>query len=193
MFKIIKNIFSVRPEMDDHVISVLGETRLFENLSLLDIEKIAEKIEIREYNRGEIIFSEGDRGDGLYIIDKGLVEVLVKSEIGLKRIALIRDREHFGEMALIDEAGLRTASVKAMKDTTVLYLSRDEFEDLLASSHITAAKILYHLSRTLSRRLARTSRIAADVKNIEEEGLREDFKYSETAPALLPPPPPISK
>jgi len=44
MFKIIKNIFSVRPEMDDHVISTLVETRLFENLSLLDIEKIAENI-----------------------------------------------------------------------------------------------------------------------------------------------------
>ena len=62
------------------------------------------------------------------------------------------------ELEWIAEDGRRTATVGAKKPTKCLHLAKSSFEELLASSHVTAAKILYQLCRVLSRRLARTSR-----------------------------------
>jgi CRP-like cAMP-binding protein len=187
MIGVFKRLLSVRPAVDDHLLTVLGETRLFENLSLADIEELAERIETRTYSDGASIFRIGDPGDGLYIIDRGGVEVFLEIEQGEHRLALLHDREYFGEMALIDEAGRRTASARARGETICLFLSRDDFENLLASSHVTAARILYQLCRVLSRRLGRTSRQLAG-KAAEEES--RSPRVADSAPAFLPPPPP---
>lgn len=155
---IFRRIFSVKPGHDDHIMTVIGETRIFENLSLADIEKLADQVTVLSYEEGERIFLEGDPGDSLYIIDAGSVEVSVSDNGQRRSLAFLHDRDYFGEMALIAEDGRRTASVHATKATQCLQLTRGSFEELLASSHVTAARILYQLCRVLSRRLARTSR-----------------------------------
>lgn len=176
MIGFLKKLFSVRPVMDDEVMSVLSETRLFDNLSLADLERLSEVIEMREYEAGEVLFQQGDHGDGMYIIANGTVEI----RLGEKKIALLHEREFFGEIALIDESGRRTATVMAHNACRCLFLSREHFEQLMVS-HVTAAKILYQLCRVLSKRLARTSRAAA--KQMEPE----------PAPATaVDPPPPVA-
>lgn len=157
-------LFSVRPAVDDHVLRVIGETRLFENLSLVDIERLSEQMEAKKFASGEIVFRQGDDADGLYIIDVGTVEVLISSGASEKRLAKFFDRDFFGEMALIDDFGRRTATVRAIGEVECLHLSKENFDRLLASSHATAAKILYHLCRVLARRLGKTSRQAAGLE-----------------------------
>lgn len=154
---IFRRVLSVRPAVDDRVMSVIGQTRLFENLSLSDIERLAEQVTVRTFNPGDLMFREGDEGDGLYVIDEGSVEIFIAPEGNRKSLAVLFDRDYFGEMALIDDGGRRTASAEARSQTHCLYLGKAAFDDLLASSHVTAAKILFQLCRVLSRRLARTS------------------------------------
>ena len=183
MFGLLKRLLSVRPAVDDRLLTILGETRLFENLSLADIEELAERVETRNYLPGEIIFQRGAPGDGLYIVDRGSVEIFLE-ESAARPLAILRDREYFGEMALIDESGTRTASARARGEATCLFLSRDDFENLLSSSHVVAARMLYQLCRVLSRRLGRTSRLAAGIAEPEDRAPRH---RPESAPAALPP------
>jgi CRP-like cAMP-binding protein len=191
MLAALKRLFSVRPAIDDHVLTVLAETKLFENLTLLDLERLAARTEARRYAAGEIIFRAGDPGDGLYIVDEGSVEVFLDAEQSPRKLAVLHDREYFGEMALIDDLGRRTASVRARTETRCLLLSRAAFEQLLASSHATAARILFHLCRVLSRRLAKTSHTAAGTLHMPgEESTAAEGIAPGVMPSSAPPPPP---
>jgi CRP/FNR family cyclic AMP-dependent transcriptional regulator len=92
-------------------------------------KKTYRKIE-REYRAGEIIFSENDRCDGLYIINSGRIRVF--RNINGEEIELIQlgEKEMFGEMALIDE-NKRSASAAAMAPSKVTLVTREMFNDQL--------------------------------------------------------------
>jgi CRP/FNR family transcriptional regulator, cyclic AMP receptor protein len=189
MLAVLRRLFSVRPAVDDHVLSVLAETKLFENLTLLDLERLAGETEAKTFPAESVIFRAGDPGDGLYVVDEGSVEIFLDTEQGPQSLAVLYDREYFGEMALIDDLGHRTASVRARVETRCLHVSRAGFERILASSHATASRILFHLCRVLSRRLAKTSRAAAGIVHVEPEKPAEATPIAAAAP---PPPPPAS-
>ena len=75
------------------------------------------------YERGEVVFREGDPGDRMYVIMSGEVEV--SSEQRGKRVMLARMKrgEFFGEMSLIDDMP-RSATVTALRSTRLLPMSR---------------------------------------------------------------------
>jgi len=88
----------------------------------------------REYfEPGQVVFNEGDRGDWLYVITDGEVEVLKRTGLGdptpLRRLGR---GECFGEIALVSDRA-RTASVRAVTGTNVLAVDRDAFHALFAT------------------------------------------------------------
>jgi NADH dehydrogenase len=88
----------------------------------------------REYfEPGQVVFREGDRGDWLYVVTEGEVEVLRRAADGgetpLRRMAT---GECFGEIALVSDAP-RSATVRAVAPTNVLAVDRDAFQALFAS------------------------------------------------------------
>jgi len=89
----------------------------------------------KNYEPGEVIFSENSICDGMYIINSGSVMVYktIKSEDREKDIELTRigERGMFGEMAVIDEQK-RSASVKAVEATEVTIISKQMFDDQLS-------------------------------------------------------------
>jgi CRP-like cAMP-binding protein len=91
----------------------------------------AEGQEERSYQAGDIICSENERPDGLYIVKEGLVEVFhkVSTQEGMADVALgrIGTRGMFGEMGIIDHQP-RSASVRALGPTTLLFISREAFQ-----------------------------------------------------------------
>lgn len=82
------------------------------------------------FEPGEVIFREGDRGDRLYIIVDGEVEV-VKEELGKGETTLARrgPGECFGEMALVSDTP-RTATVRSRTSLNVLTMDREAFHAL---------------------------------------------------------------
>lgn len=84
------------------------------------------------FEAGEIIFREGERGNWLYIVLDGEVEVVTES--GPARIVLARLQrgDCFGEMALISDTP-RTATVLTRTAVNVLALDRDAFQALFAN------------------------------------------------------------
>jgi CRP-like cAMP-binding protein len=77
---------------------------------------------------GEVLFRAGDVGDGCYRIQTGLVKVVVSSERGEERIiSLLGPDAIVGELSMID-GGPRSASVIAIADCSLSFLSRAKFQ-----------------------------------------------------------------
>jgi len=84
------------------------------------------------FERGEIIFRQGDRGDRLYIVVDGQVEVL-KEDPGKPEtvLAQLGPGKCFGEMALVND-NPRMATVRSCASVNVLTVDRDAFQALVA-------------------------------------------------------------
>ena len=88
----------------------------------------------REYfEPGQVVFREGDRGDWLYVVTEGEVEVLKavpgRGEAPLRRLGV---GECFGEIALVSDTP-RSATVRAVSATNVLALDREAFQAMFAT------------------------------------------------------------
>ena len=85
------------------------------------------------FDSGQQIFKYGDLGDCAYLIEEGVVEVLVVQQGSEQRIGLVGKGELFGEVALIDYQP-RTATVKAVERTVLVPIPRKMMEVLLEKS-----------------------------------------------------------
>ena len=80
---------------------------------------------------GETLFHEGDSADGLYWIESGVLAIL-QGDMKKPRLLTFRTNEHVvGEIALLENIQ-RTATVAAITETKMKYLSQDKFKGLLA-------------------------------------------------------------
>jgi NADH dehydrogenase len=88
----------------------------------------------REYfEPGQVIFREGDRGDWLYVVTEGEVEVLkAVPGRGAAPVRRLAKGDCFGEIALVSDMP-RSATVRAVSSTNVLAVDRDAFQALFAS------------------------------------------------------------
>ncbi len=127
---------------------------LFSGLSREDVAKIMGHLVEVSFGAGEKIFSQGDQGDALYLIQSGALHVQVDSGGGhAETIAVLGAQEYFGEMALLSSA-VRSATVIAVKDAILWKLSRESWDDLIAK-HSTWLK---HFCAVLSQRLSEMDR-----------------------------------
>jgi anion transporter len=127
---------------------------LFSGLSREDVAKIMGHLVEVEFPGGDKIFTQGDKGDALYLIQSGAVHVQVDSGGGRSEtIAVLGPQEYFGEMALLSSAP-RSATVIAVKDCLLWKLSRESWDDLIAKH----ATWLLHFCAVLSQRLSEKDR-----------------------------------
>jgi NADH dehydrogenase len=88
----------------------------------------------REYfEPGQVVFREGDRGDQLYVVTEGEVDVLrTIPGRGEQPVRRLGPGDCFGEIALVSD-GARSATVRAVSPTSVLAVDRDAFQAMFAS------------------------------------------------------------
>jgi CRP-like cAMP-binding protein len=100
---------------------------LFAGLTDRQLKKLANRFVTREYKAGDYIVTQGKGGAGMFTIVSGSAEAIIESLDGEKTVVnTFESTDFFGEIALLD-AGPRTASVVAKKDTECLILSREDF------------------------------------------------------------------
>ncbi len=112
----------------------LPPTGPFLELLSAELETLKKTGRKLSFRAGEIIFNQGDVGDGIYIVEEGEVEIsaIVNGERG-PALSRLRPRNFFGEMAVIDEQP-RSATAAAVVDTVVAFVPRDETLRALAHS-----------------------------------------------------------
>lgn len=85
------------------------------------------------FNRGEIIFSQGDPGDNCYIVKEGLIKITRVDGDGKEHVlGAVNAGCIFGEMALIDDQP-RMGTAEVMQDSICLIITRDQFKEKLDS------------------------------------------------------------
>ncbi|MGH7267519.1 MAG: ABC transporter transmembrane domain-containing protein [Candidatus Rokuibacteriota bacterium] len=111
--------------------SRLRSVPLFSSLDALLLDAIAKQFVAERHAAGDIVFREEEAGDKLYLVARGQLEVVTIGPTGReRRLALLEDGDYFGEMALLDEAP-RSATVRVLRETTLLALDRAQFVALL--------------------------------------------------------------
>jgi CRP-like cAMP-binding protein len=121
-------------------------------MSDYDLQQIAEITEEKTYAKGDAIIEERTSAERFFIIYHGKIEITKQFEDGQQFVLAVHsDGDFFGEMALLDE-GPRSASARAVEPTTVLEITRTNFETLLYKAPVVA----YHIIRELSSRLRET-------------------------------------
>jgi CRP-like cAMP-binding protein len=102
----------------------------------------------REYPKDSMLFSEGEPGDELYIIQKGAVKIAKIVDNKEVLLAVLKTGDIFGEMALL-ESKPRSAGAVAYEDCTVLAVNRTNFTRMVE----TQSQIIARLTTLLSERL----------------------------------------
>lgn len=138
-------------------VSRLREIYLFKNLSERVLGEVAALAFTEEYKRGDRIFKEGSRGDKFYLILSGEVRIS-KTIVGIgeEALAILKEGDYFGEMALLDEAP-RSADAYCAKRCVLSVIKRNDFEQLLSTNKDLAYELLWTFVRTLSERLRETN------------------------------------
>ena len=131
----------------------LSRIPIFQKLRPEELEKLTRIVARRRYDRGTILFFEGDPSDSLYLILSGSVKVYQTSEAGHEKILkVLGPREIVGELALLD-GHPRSATVAAMEDTEMLSISRPDFQAFAAER----PEFLWKVIESLCEKLRRTS------------------------------------
>ena len=135
--------------------SMLSNLELIRRVPLFSLlgpdlaEAIAAKVSKRRFRQGEVIVTQGEYAQGLFILLNGRVRVLTTDERGKEVIlAVLKAGAFVGEMSLIDrQPASATVRVELTADT--LMLERSEFERSLPEP----GSLSYAIMRGLVRRL----------------------------------------
>ena len=130
---------------------LLQRVDLFSGLNRMVLAQVAAHVDVLRLGDGEIVFTQGDPPDALYIVGQGHLGVFARSgdEHAEVRLNTLRSGEVFGEMALLTDEP-RSATVRADPGgAEVLRLERERFLDLIRHEPTVA----HVIAATLTRRL----------------------------------------
>ncbi len=130
MIKTINSVASVEKTLSQAAIVRQLLTYLSPNLSADTLSPVVETAEIRRFKKDELLFSEGDEADGVYLIQRG--SVTVSREIGGQEvvIAYVPAGHYVGEMGLLNNAP-RNGTVRAAVACETIWLEGSVFQGLM--------------------------------------------------------------
>lgn len=130
---------------------VLAAAELFAAATPEQVAELADLCVVRKLRRGQLLFSEGDASEDLYVVSSGRVKVLLSSARGEELIlTVVGSGDALGELSVLD--GLpRSATAQALDDTDLLVLPAPALRELLARSPELCLSWALELSGTVRR------------------------------------------
>ncbi len=129
-------------------LSALSQMQLFSEMAYSELLEIAEKLQSESVEADQVVVTEGDTCDTLYVISSGKVQVERDGQV----IASLEPGCHFGEMALLTSRP-RTATVRAAEPARLLALTRTAIYELFERRPAIGMKFLWTLAQVQSLRL----------------------------------------
>ncbi len=149
-------------------IQFLQQVGLFKSLSekaLLDLAAVT--IE-QAYPAKTTVFKEGDKGDALYIVKSGKINILKRNSAGIDSVLVTLGKGAvIGDMAIIDEQP-RSASIATVQDCSFLILTKDDFRNLLANVPEIAFQILKLTTERLRATNVHLKELEASTNKMED-------------------------
>ena len=134
---------------------------VFSGLEGRSLDSVLAVLREQTFPKGALVFSEGELGRSMFVLEDGEVEVRRSNSAGLPvPIVRLGPGECFGEMALV-ELQPRSATVLVMKKARVWSLTNLDLWKLFREDNYAYVIVLQNICRLLSRRLRKAdSRIS---------------------------------
>ena len=148
-------------------ITQLARSTLFTGIAYADLEPLARSLHVRHFARGSSLFHEGDPGNLLFILVSGQVNISRTGRGGDEVVfAVLVPGDVFGELALLDERGVRTADAQATEAAECVTLERAALLDFLSAR----PALMRHLLSMLSNYVCRKDDAFAEVAFLDIPG-----------------------
>jgi CRP-like cAMP-binding protein len=133
----------------DKSLAIICSIPFFSGLSREQLAEVGRIAVEKRFRKGEVIFSEGDEGDGFYLVIDGRVKVFKLSADGKEQILhVFAAGQPFGEVPVF--AGEQfPANAAAIADTRAIFFPRAAFLTLIGKNPLLAMKMLSDLSHKL--------------------------------------------
>jgi len=139
------------PEAKSNAALTLSKVAIFSGLSEIELSFLAQRAVPRHYTSGQIVFSEGEPCAGLYIVDSGHVRIFKSSANGREQVLNIDGPgSSVAELPVFD-GGNYPASVAAVDEVTLLFVSKQDFQSLCLTHPQVALKVLRVVGARLRR------------------------------------------
>lgn len=139
-------------------VELLRRVPLFAKIEPSKLKLLAFTSQRLTYKPGDVLFHQGDPGDAAFVIFGGEAEVCVDTPSGPLRVAVLKQNDFVGEIAILCDVP-RTATVTAISEVTTLRIEKDLFFRLITDFPQIAVEIM----RVLAHRLERTT---ADLREL---------------------------
>lgn len=177
ILKLSSSIRSIRRVLDEAAMIRTLQSALLGPLGPEDrvrLQSLVHDVPIRRFDAGDVLFRQGDVGDGLYVIRKGSVTISRATDAGEVVLAYEPAGKYIGEMALLNDAP-RNATVRANVVTETIFLPKDAWNAMLALAPGLRARVEEVARRRLVQSAGReTSVVGSDlVKFLVGQGIGE--------------------
>jgi len=134
----------------DHA-QTLAKVQIFSGLTESEVTFLAQRAAPRHFSPGETVFSEGEPCAGLYVVESGHLRIFKSSSSGREQVLSIDGPgSSVAELPVFD-GGNYPASVTAVDDATLLFVSRQDFQALCLAHPQVALKVLGVVGARLRR------------------------------------------
>jgi CRP/FNR family transcriptional regulator len=140
---------SLNPHRQTVLSATLRQSRLFAALSSNDLAAVVEGCSLRTLQKGEMLFRQGAKAEGFYVMQSGAVSIFSLTADGREQIICIfRPPESFAEVTL---ATLETypANAIALEPSQVIVVNKVHFRDLIRRQPELSLQMLGSMSAHL--------------------------------------------
>jgi CRP/FNR family transcriptional regulator len=134
-----------------NVASSLGAVGLFSGLSPDELRLLAMRAVRKRFAEGELLFSEGDACKGLHIVAAGKLRIFKSSPSGREQVLAVEGPGGSVAELPVFDGGPYPASVSAVEDSQILFISRDDFRRFCLEHPEVALKMLAVVGARLRR------------------------------------------
>ncbi len=124
------------------LIGLLRNVPLFQDLSEDELRTIAPLFQENKWNRGKLLFMEGDSGDELFVVKSGVVKIYRFDDEKEIILALFGPGDFFGEMAVIQPALNRSATAETLESCSIYTMKRSVFYEFMEKHPRMCIKLL---------------------------------------------------
>ncbi len=136
---------------EEDTAALLSSLEVFSALEGRELAQVAQVAVPRSFERGEVIFREGDQGDSLYVLRSGSVSIR-RDHLDGRTIALseLRAGSMFGELAAFG-GEVRSATAEALEPTALVAILGGDLQRVMRSGPEIAFKMLGALAERVRR------------------------------------------
>ncbi len=158
-------------------------TFLDEAKSLQELKNLSDSAKVKTYKKKELIYTEGNNANYLYLLQKGKIKAFRAHEYGKELIiSLHKEGDFFGYTSLLDETPYNE-SAEALDDSIVVLIPKEDFYALLNNNHGVMKRFVKLLSNEIQEKEDQLLQMAYSSvkKRVAEALLKLQKQYQENA------------